>query len=206
MFPSPPPAAPEAATKARLREQAAGLRRGLSPQAFQNNGQAAQGHILSSARWREARSVALYVGVKQETPTDLLLDAAWTAGRVVWLPRVRHGQPGCMDFALCSGPQDLRPGPFGLREPTPALPGLGPEALGAAFSPDLFILPGLLFDLRGGRLGYGGGYYDRFLRRRPACPLLGLCFSCQVVPTLPLDPWDQRVDHLCTERGLQCLK
>lgn len=110
------------------------------------------------------------------------------------------------DFALCSGPQDLRPGPFGLREPTPALPGLGPEALGAAFSPDLFILPGLLFDLRGGRLGYGGGYYDRFLRRRPACPLLGLCFSCQVVPTLPLDPWDQRVDHLCTERGLQCLK
>lgn len=94
--------------------------------------------------------MALYVGVKQETPTDLLLDAAWTAGRVVWLPRVRHGQPGCMDFALCSGPQDLRPGPFGLREPTPALPGLGPEALGAAFSPDLFILPGLLFDLRGG--------------------------------------------------------
>ncbi|SDF89356.1 5-formyltetrahydrofolate cyclo-ligase [Desulfovibrio legallii] len=216
--PPPPPASPAsgpaseptprqgtATAKAALRQQYAALRRGLAPQEFQEYGRAAQLRLLASALWEDARSVALYVGVKNEAPTDLLLEAAWTAGRTLWLPRVRPDAPGYMDFVVCPEPAALRPGPFGLREPDPALPGLGPDALGTAFAPDLIVLPGLAFDRRGGRLGYGGGYYDRFLRRRPACPLLGLCFSFQVADALPLDPWDQRANYLCTERGLLCL-
>ena len=110
-----------------------------------------------------------------------------------------------MDFVACTGPEQLRTGPFGLREPEDGLPGFGPEGTGKAFKPDLLVLPGLAFDLHGGRLGFGGGYYDRFLDSELACPRVGLCFAFQVAKNLPLEQWDQRVQYLCTEEQFLCL-
>jgi len=172
-------------------------RAALPPAEAAARGAAAQRRLLSLDVWARARSVALYVGVRDELLTDLLLRDAWASGREVWLPRLRPGQPGVMDFARCTGPQALRPGPFGLLEPEPALPGCGPGD--AAFAPELAVLPGLAFDRRGGRLGYGGGYYDRFLSRGLSCPLTGLCFDFQLVERLPLAPWDRPVHCICTE-------
>ncbi|MFT4302335.1 MAG: 5-formyltetrahydrofolate cyclo-ligase, partial [Desulfovibrio sp.] len=179
--------------------------------------EAAQKNLLMADCWRQASSVALYVGIKDEMDTRMLLDAAWGEGRTLWLPRVRRGQPGIMDFVACASREQLQPGPFGLLEPDAALPGVGPESVaagaahaassgnGTGFAPQLMILPGLAFDLTGGRLGYGGGYYDRFLQAGLDCPRVGFCFDFQLVPSLPLAPWDQRVHHLCTEERLLCL-
>jgi len=177
---------------------------------------AAQTRLIESPLWENVRSVALYVGVRGELGTHNLLQAAWRNGMVVWLPRVRRNQPGHMDFVACSGPEQLRPGPHGLLEPDAALPGLGPEAAGnmgaaassglvAGLAPDLALLPGVAFDFAGGRLGYGGGYYDRFLEKGFTCPRVGLCFEFQLVPSLPLAPWDQRVNYICTEERMLCL-
>ena len=94
------------------------------------------------------------------------MSAGAVAGGVFsgWLPRVRRGQPGFMDFVACVSREQLRPGPFGLVEPEADLPGFGPEDVaagagrahstegGAAFAPSLMVLPGLAFDLEGGRL------------------------------------------------------
>ena len=74
-----------------------------------------------------------------------------------------------------------------------------------AFAPDIALLPGVAFDLAGGRLGYGGGYYDRFLEKALNCPRVGLCFEFQLVSSLPLAPWDQRVNYICTEERILCL-
>jgi len=133
-------------------------------------------------------------------------------GVLVWLPRVRRSEPGFMDFVACSGPDQLRPGPLGLLEPHDSLPGFGPEAAGGSgageahpLAPDLALLPGVAFDLAGGRLGYGGGYYDRFLEKGFTCPRVGLCFEFQLVESLPLAPWDQRVNYICTEERMLCL-
>lgn len=178
--------------------------------------------------WQGARSVALYHALPGEVPTDDLLAELWACAgsgakqKTVWLPRlIRPASSGLMEFVPCPGPECLRPGPFGLMEPDPGLPGLklvGPDSASAtslanipANSPDLYIVPGLAFDRSGGRLGFGGGYYDRWLagalakseEKRPV--FVGLCFAFQLLPALPLEPWDSRMDYLCSEDETICL-
>ncbi|MBO4300073.1 MAG: 5-formyltetrahydrofolate cyclo-ligase [Desulfovibrio sp.] len=186
-----------------LRKRMKALRAALSSGDATACGLAAQKHLLSLDLWSRARSVALYVSVRDEMPTSLLLQEAWASEREVWLPRLRAGQPGKMDFVRCSGKHDLRPGPFGLWEPKDDLPGCGPGE--SAFVPDCMILPGLAFDMHGGRLGYGGGYYDRFLASGWPCTLVGLCFDFQLLQCLPLAPWDRPVHCICTEERDLCL-
>ena len=97
---------------------------------------AAQKRLMDWPLWQQARSVALYVGVRGELATGILLRAAWQEQKVVWLPRVRPEAPGLMDFVACGGPYQLRPGPLGLLEPVDCLMGVGPDpsryATGAA--------------------------------------------------------------------------
>ena len=205
---------PDATAQARndVRKAMRRLRAEQSPQLAEIRSEGAQNRLMESALWKNVRSVALYVGVRGELGTQALLRAAWQAGMLVWLPRVRRSKPGFMDFVACSGPEQLRPGPLGLLEPHDSLPGFGPEAAGDSsavdsppLAPDLALLPGVAFDLTGGRLGYGGGYYDRFLEKGFACPRVGLCFEFQLVESLPLAPWDQRVNYICTEERMLCL-
>ena len=208
-----------ARARADLRHTMRRLRAEQPPQLAQSRSAAAQQRLMDWPAWQQARSVALYVGVRGELATSDLLQAAWQAKKVVWLPRVRSEAPGLMDFVACASPQQLRPGPMGLLEPLDSLPGVGPDGpaeanthglepgqpAGLPFAPDIALLPGVAFDLAGGRLGYGGGYYDRFLEKSLNCPRVGLCFEFQLVPSLPLAPWDQRVNYICTEERILCL-
>ena len=212
--PSETGALPEHAAQARnaVRQTMRRLRAEQSPQLAESRSEAAQNRLMACPLWKNARSVALYVGVRGELGTYALLRAAWQIGMLVWLPRVRRNEPGLMDFVACSGPEQLRPGPLGLLEPHDSLPGFGPEAAGGsgaaatcALAPDLALLPGVAFDFVGGRLGYGGGYYDRFLEKGFTCPRVGLCFEFQLVESLPLAPWDQRANYICTEERMLCL-
>lgn len=200
------PAESLADRKAALRERIRSMRRRQPPGLARARSLEAQQRLLAAECWRAARSVALYAALKGEMSTDRLLEAAWQSGRTVYLPRVHPQERGRMDFVACAGFEQLRPGPFGLREPEESLPGFGAEEAGKGFRPDLLILPGLAFDRRGGRLGFGGGYYDRFLDNADLiCPRVGLCFAFQVLRELPLEQWDQRVQFLCTEERFLCL-
>ena len=149
--------------------------------------------------------MAAYVSVKEEAGTDLILAEALRSGRELFLPRCRRkgepGWPGGMDFIHWHGETALVPSPFGIPEPelTPQARQLSNEELAA---PDTLILvPALAFDRQGFRLGYGGGYYDRFLARA-SCSCVGLSFHGLLLDELPRDPWDKPVHAVCTEEEL----
>lgn len=201
---APPSSAPPVATinphiKQALRQELRALRRALTPEKRTQAAERAQKRILALPVWQQARAVALYMALKEEVDTSQLLHQAWDSGKDVFLPRVRPDEPGCMDFVRCAGPEDLAPGAFGLLEPLPGLPGLAVDD--PQFTPTLMVLPGVGFDRSGYRLGFGGGYYDRFLEHAPSSLLrLALCYQCQLLSHLPVAPWDQRVNCICTDK------
>ncbi|MDR2573058.1 MAG: 5-formyltetrahydrofolate cyclo-ligase [Desulfovibrio sp.] len=195
------PTRPEstAAEKTALREHMRTLRENQMPGIARRHALRAQARLAMTEHWQNALSVALYAAARSEISVDALMVLAWQSRRTVYLPRVRRHEQGCMDFVACKHPTELTPSTFGLREPLESLPGFGVEDAGGAFRPDLMIVPGLAFDRQGMRLGFGGGYYDRFLRRLTDCPCVGICFDFQFVEALPTDSWDQPVRYVCTE-------
>lgn len=155
-----------------------------------------QANLLESRLWLKARSVALYAAIRDEVETGMLLECALKTGKQVFLPRIADPAQGAMRLAPCNSVAELTPGIWNIPEPPD---GPEPESL------DLIVMPGLAFDSAGRRLGYGGGYYDRYLDSRPdlAAHRAGLCLSFQIVEAVPADKWDARVDSICSERALQ---
>ena len=146
--------------------------------------------LQKSASWIAARTVALHVGVRGELPTTPLLAAAWKAGKRVALPRMENG---CMVMRLTNPSMPLVTGNFGIQEPPLTAAVINPDEL------DLVLTPGLAFDLTGGRLGQGGGDYDRLLKAvRPTCAKIGWCYDFQIIDSVPLEAHDQRVDSIAT--------
>jgi 5-formyltetrahydrofolate cyclo-ligase len=140
------------------------------------------------------------VGVFAPTPTEAgprsLLAALAALGLRLAFPRVSG--PGALSFHVLPDPSALAPGFRGILEPPPDAPEVSPAALA------LLLVPGLGFDRDGGRLGRGGGFYDRLLEALPLATLrLGMAFACQLLPTpLPREPHDAPVDAVVTEGGL----
>lgn len=156
--------------------------------------------LRSLGRWRNARVVLAYWPVRNEVDTRPLITELWQRGALVLLPRCRAGEPGRMDFGCVACADELAPGPHSILEPGPGcriVEGADPELL-----PDLALVPGVGFDRRGYRIGFGGGYYDRVL----GSPLLaralnvGLCYGFQVVDRVPNEEFDRPVEALCTDR------
>ncbi|MDR9500906.1 MAG: 5-formyltetrahydrofolate cyclo-ligase [Desulfurivibrionaceae bacterium] len=147
------------------------------------------------ACFRQARTMLFYVSFRSEVETRSLMRQALARGITVAAPLTRTRDKELQVFAVTDLDHDLVPGYQGIREPDPhRCRLLEPAAL------DLVIVPGSLFDLHGGRMGYGGGYYDRFLARRaPQAIRVGLCFELQLVAEVPMAAHDQYLDYVVTE-------
>ena len=99
-----------------------------------------------------------------------------------------------MSFFSIRGSQDLDPGAYGIPEPLAACQEVRPTAR------SLCLVPALAFDRQGGRIGYGGGYYDRFLAAFPGTAV-GLVRADFLADCLPAEPFDQKVKYLVTQDG-----
>lgn len=153
-------------------------------------------HIRRSPLFAYAQTVGIYLPMPGEVKVELLVQP----GKLFAAPRMHNlPQPHLTFHELGTAP--LEQHPWGVRQP----------AATAAEVPlnqmDLLIVPGLLFDRHGARLGYGKGYYDRLLAGRTSSkPItLGVAFEAMVVPELPAEPHDLAVDHLVTELGFRPL-
>lgn len=138
----------------------------------------------------------IYVDFRSEVETLELIKSCLSQGKRVAVPLV-DASAVCMIPLLIKDPvKDLGPGYYDIPEPDPrkSLPVAADEI-------DAAIIPGSVFDTNGGRLGYGGGYYDRFLvNDAPQAKRIGFAFEVQVVEKVPMLPHDQPLDILITEK------
>ncbi len=162
---------------------------------------AAQKALLASPIWFKAGSVFLYQATQGEIATDLLFADALASKKSVFFPRVRKNERGIMDFVEVYGPDDLVPGAYGIMEPHPSLARIAPED----YICDVAVIPGVAFSSMGARLGFGGGFYDRYFARTRAKALVGFCYSFQMAEDLAIAPWDVSMTHICTECGLMAV-
>ena len=146
-----------------------------------------QEQVLHLPEWQTAQRVGLYSAIGQEVGTSLLLEAAWAAGKQVFLPRCLPSAcgEGMMEFVSCPGPSALVPGFMGILEPDTSCTA-GKEL------PELLLVPVVGLSPSGFRIGYGKGYYDRLLARPEWKKVLcfALLYPFQLVP-FQADVYDQ---------------
>ncbi len=150
--------------------------------------------LTGCEQYRTAELVLCYVSSEKETDTLELIVRALADGKKVACPRCDKNTH-TMTFHEISSLNQLKPGAYGIFEPLEELPG----AQSGEVQNSICIVPGLAFDRLGGRLGYGGGYYDRFLAGYSGCAI-GLCPSdCLSAAILPADKYDLPVDMVITD-------
>ena len=182
------------AVKQRLREQFAAQRRAVPPDRAAPAGEAVRGRLEGWRPFLAARRVALYAALPDELPTRSLFEGVVASGRPALLPRILPGRK--LDFCPAARWGELRAGRYGVLTP-PA--DAEPVALEAG---DLVLVPGLAFDLAGGRLGQGGGYYDRAFASDGGPLLCGVAYAFQLIDAVPCNSRDRRMDAIVTDRGL----
>ena len=141
--------------------------------------------------WQQARSVLLYAPMPDELDVWPMVVQGLAAGKTVALPRFDPVSRQYSARWIEDLSRDIQSGHFGIREPGDHCP---PVELGQV---DLVLVPGVAFDLRGGRLGRGRGYYDKLLEPMRAATC-GVAFDEQIVPEVPVGPRDVRLNFILT--------
>ncbi len=182
--------------KARLRKIFLAQRDRLSLSEREKLSQLIGKYLLAWPPYQRAKRVLFYASFKSEVITYPLIQRALNEGKEVYLPKTYLSPRKLRLFRIFSL-EELKPGTYGIPEPSESNSEIDPQAL------ELIIVPGVAFDEKGGRLGYGGGFYDRLFIKAPRAKRVALAFSCQVTEILPLEPHDVRMHALITEKGLK---
>jgi len=179
-----------------LRKRILGARDRLSQRDRRAKSIAVMNSFLGLPEMAQWKTLFMYVNFRSEVETVELIRKCLALGVRVAVPLV-DAHEVCMIPLLIRDPEkDLAPGYYNIPEPDPAKARrVDPVEIDAA------VIPGSVFDIHGGRLGYGGGYYDRFLvNDAPGAKRIGLAFEVQLVDKVPLEPHDQPLDILITEK------
>ena len=137
-------------------------------------------------------SFLVYLSFSSEAPTDKLIARLTAAGKRIYAPRAEGKEMAAVPLG-----EDFSLSPYGIREP------LGSPWAGSI---DVAVVPLLAADEQGNRLGYGGGYYDKFLKSRPETLAVGWCFDFQLVREVPREEFDEKIDYLVTDKRLIMIK
>jgi len=144
--------------------------------------------------YKKAKNIAFYFAKNKEASLEYLIGKAFLEGKKVFLPKTWL-KDKTLSFHQIFSFSDLKPGPFGLLEPSSENPKLDLKDF------EIIFVPGIAFDLKKGRIGYGGGFYDKILKNIPAFKI-GVAFSFQIFEELPLEKHDQKVDLIITENDI----
>lgn len=161
--------------------------------------------LYGMEQYKEASIILTYVDYQSEVITTPLLSNALTDNKQVFAPRVCGEE---MEFYRITDIKDLAEGYKGIREPICGegfLDEIGSMKVSEEATTALMLLPGAVFDKRGHRIGYGKGFYDRYLKRLSEAGIniykIALCYECQLLSEIPYDNHDVSVDMVITENG-----
>ncbi len=150
--------------------------------------------LVETAFFRNAQTVALYASSFNEVLVDGIFEKALGSGKRVCFPRVAKSDGAGLRFYAVEALDELSPGPYSILEPPEKGAVVDLELI------DLVLVPGVVFDTEGARIGYGKGYYDRALGHM-MCPKVALAFEFQVLEErLPVEPHDVFMDAIVTDR------
>ena len=146
---------------------------------------------------RAAGTIMFFVSFGSEIDTGPMIRRALEEGKRVVVPRVDRNARRLMPCEVRDLPSDLAPGEYGILEPKPHLPPVPLDGI------DVVIVPAVAWSEDGFRVGYGAGYYDRFLSQIPTAVRIGLGFELQVAPEVPHGAHDLPVNVLVTEAAVR---
>ncbi len=193
----------EDTTRNRLRKECLADRDLQDPSQRQKKSQEIQAQLLRQPFINKASHLFIYVHFRSEVETLALIEHCLAQGKKVSVPVTLRKESRLLAVQITDPGCQLVPGCFGIPEPTKE------QIARAMIDPadiDAVVVPGSVFDALGGRLGYGGGYYDRFLpQEAPQARRIGLAYALQIVKQVPMEPHDQYMDMIITEEKIyQC--
>jgi 5-formyltetrahydrofolate cyclo-ligase len=184
-------------SKSHLRRTVIARRDELPPHEIRRLSEAASSHLFALSEVRSARTVMFFVSFGSEIDTVPMIHGALSEGKTVAAPTAEPATRTLAPREVRDVAADLAPGSHGIREPQTHCRAV---ALGEI---DAVIVPAAVWSEDGYRLGYGGGYYDRFLASVPNAVRIGLGMEMQVVRDVPHGPRDLPADVLVTETGVR---
>lgn len=184
--------------KNELRKEMLTVRNTLNPQQHNLLSNTIADTFLESSIYSKASYIYAYASVNNEVDVTLIITKALSDGKKVALPcsYISNGIPK-MDFFEISSISDLTPGYKGILEPDRRKMGVKKPVV----EPDVILVPGVCFDYALNRIGYGKGFYDRYLNEHESALRVGLAFNFQVVEQIPADLNDVKMDIVITENG-----
>ncbi len=155
-------------------------------------------YAVGLVSFRYAEYVLLYASMDEEIDIDAVAKIALERGKKIAFPRC-HKETHTMTYHIVESLDELVPDSYGIREPSPDLPVYDPENdIGSA----ICFVPGLVYDKSGYRVGYGKGFYDRFLSSFKGSSV-GVVYSDHILPTVPKGRFDMKVNILLSEKGVK---
>ncbi|MBO4458312.1 MAG: 5-formyltetrahydrofolate cyclo-ligase [Butyrivibrio sp.] len=168
--------------------------------------------LVATPEYAEASNILIYASVRSEVKTDEIILDALALGKRVFCPKVTDKNNGIMKFVRIYEPENLVPGYYGIREPeiTEKSEIFDPDFYanetnvcqtdGENVGKTLVIVPGVAFDEKGNRIGYKGGYYDRFLPKVSYADTVALCYKVQIVDEIKSSEYDIPVKSIIHEK------
>lgn len=139
----------------------------------------------------DAEDICMYMPANNEVDVTFLIEDAWSKGKTVWLPKTAGRR---MDFFKFDRTTPLSEGSYKILEPESDI----------MLEPDdktLILMPGVAFTMDGGRIGYGGGYYDIYLEQHSTSKKVAVCYDFQIVEELPVEEHDIKPDFIISEKS-----
>ncbi|NLL51499.1 MAG: 5-formyltetrahydrofolate cyclo-ligase [Peptococcaceae bacterium] len=182
--------------KESFRQEALRRRKALSPLERRQKSALIFKELQSLRVFEPCQTIMTYLNFRDEVETTPIAEKILQDGKDLIIPFCQRRE--IVPCAITDLVKDVQVSNFGIREPLPdRLKPVSPEEI------DLVLVPGLAFDYHGHRIGFGAGYYDRFLPRlRQDAVIIGIAFACQLFDNLPREDYDYKLPLLVTENGL----